>query len=383
MEATIGGTRRHLVDVCAGQLARGLDVHLAVATSRDPDFSGDLEQLKSQGAVVHLLPMVREIRPLRDAADFRSLCRLLRETRPDIVHTHSSKAGVLGRCASIWTRIGTRVHTPHTFAFLFGALFGPAKRALFRNLEKTLSRWTSRVLAVSPTEAETFRASGVVPADRIRVVSNGIDPGRFETAAALDVATLGLDPAKPLAAVIGLVYAAKGQDLALDALTGEGCEDVQLLLVGPGELDQLREQVERNSLGSRVKILGARRDVPEILAAVDFLILPSRWEGMPYIVLEAMASRRPVVATPVDGALDLVADGVTGVLCATIDAPSLSLAIASMLGCSEAERQSMGQRGFDRLIATYTIDRMVEAMITIYREAHEAPEAKQAEGASL
>lgn len=369
MEATIGGTRRHLVDVSAAQLARGLEVHLAVASLRDPDFPADLEHLRRLGARVYELPMVREIRPLQDLRDFRSLCRILREARPDIVHTHSSKAGVLGRAASIWTGIGARVHTPHTFAFLFGALFGKHKRRLFRWLEAMLARRTSLVLAVSPTEAETFVSSGVVPVERIRVVCNGIDPARFEDVGALELAPLGLDPSRPLAAVVGLVYAAKGQDLALEALSMPGCEALQLLLAGPGELQETRARIVRLGLEPRVRVLGARRDVPSLLAALDFLILPSRWEGMPYIVLEAMASGLPVVATPVDGARDLIVDGETGLLAASIDPAALAASIAELLSMSPEQRARMGARGRERLLRDYSLEHMLEGLEGAYRDA--------------
>ena len=135
MEATIGGTRRHLVDVALEQRRRGDDVSLLVSTLRDPGFEGDLQRLEGAGAHVHRISMVRPIRPARDLRHLRQIKAALRELRPDIVHTHSSKGGVLGRRASLSTGIGARVHTPHTFAFLFGALFGRAKRAVFRSIE--------------------------------------------------------------------------------------------------------------------------------------------------------------------------------------------------------------------------------------------------------
>ena len=368
MEATIGGTRRHLVDVARGQMQRGLEVHLAVATTRDPDFSPDLLELEREGARVTRLAMVREIRPGRDVGDWRRLAQLMKRAQPDIVHTHSSKAGVLGRVASLSTGIGRRVHTPHTFAFLFEALFGAGKRRLFRTVETFLARRTDRIIAVSPTEAETFEASGVVPPGRIRVVPNGIDPARFADLAALDFGALGLDPARPTAAVIGLVYPAKGQDLALEVLARSGCEDLQLLVVGPGDAGLLEAQAHRLGVDSRVRFLGPRRDVPAILAGLDFLILPSRWEGMPYIVLEAMASGVPVVATPVDGARDLLVDGESGFVAEAITAEALHGSVRRMLALAPDARKALGARGRARLTDTYSIDRMVSGLLDVYAE---------------
>jgi glycosyltransferase involved in cell wall biosynthesis len=368
MEATIGGTRRHLVDLAGGQQARGHEVHLAVATARDPGFPADLERLEGLGVGVTRIPMARSVRPGRDWADYRALCRLVRELHPDIVHSHSSKAGVLGRLASLRTGVGRRVHTPHTFAFLFGALFGPLQRAVYRSIESGLARRTERLIAVSPSEGESFERSRVVSPDRVRVVPNGIDPGPFEAAEALDVSRLGLDPEQPGAVVIGLVYAAKGQDLALECLAAPGLERLQIIFAGPGELEELRAQAARLGVDRRVRVLGPRDDVPRLLAAADFLLLPSRWEGMPYVVMEAMAAAKPVVATPVDGARDLIVHGSTGRRAARIAAPALAEEIGALLACDADQRAAMGRAGQERVRSSFSVDTMVEGTLAVYRE---------------
>lgn len=367
MECTIGGTRRHLVDVARGQIRAGLDVHLVVSTLRDPGFSGALSALEAEGVGVTRLDMVREVRPHVDLGHAREIAGLLRELRPDVVHTHSSKAGVLGRHASLRTGIGARVHTPHTFAFLFKALFGPMKRCLYRKVEQHYARQTARLVAVSPSEAETFRASGVVPAERVRVVPNGVEASRFEGVAPADLASIGLDPRRPVAAVIGLLYAAKGQDLALRALAE--VPGLQLLLVGPGDPGPLQSLATELGVADRVVLTGARDDVPAILAAVDLLILPSRWEGMPYVVLEAMATGRPVVAHPVDGARDLVEHGVTGHLTRSIDPGELAAGMSDLLGLTEAQRRELGEAGRARVHERYTVEQMVSGLTAVYREA--------------
>jgi len=368
MEATIGGTRRHIVDVARGQLQAGLEVDLAVAATRDPDFHVDLEQLQREGATVHLLPMVREIRPLSDGRQLLELRRILRARRPDVVHSHSSKGGVLGRVASLSTGIGVRVHTPHTFAFLFEALFSPAKRRFFRLVESRLARHTACIVAVGEGEAQTFRSSGVVDEGRIRVVPNGIDPDAFLDARPLARESLSTSPSAPLVAVVGLVYPGKGQDLALDALRAPGCEDVHAFFAGPGELDWLRAGIAERGLDGRVRVLDSRTDVPCLLAAADVLLLPSRWEGMPYVVLEAMASARGVVANPVDGARELVLDGETGFLASEIDGGALGEALASWVRLDTDARAALGDRGRERMLGGYTTRAMVLGLIDVYEE---------------
>lgn len=369
MEATIGGTRRHLVDVAGGQQARGHEVHVAVATRRDPDFPADLERLEAVGVGIHRVEMGRSLALAADGRHLWTLCRLLDDLQPEIVHTHSSKAGVLGRTASMATGIGRRIHTPHTFAFLFEALFGPLKRKLFRSLEAHLAGATARIVAVSHSEAATFRKSGVVSPERVAVVPNGIAPAPWLDCAPADLSTFGLDRSRPTAAVIGLMYPAKGQDLALAALAESGCEDLQLLIAGPGSWKPELEQMARDlGVSQRVAFLGPRRDVPALLAAVDLLLLPSRWEGMPYIVLEAMASALPVVATPVDGARDLVRDGETGFLADAISSAALCAALGRVLSLDAVGRAALGAAGRAQVLEQHTEGAMIDGLLALYGE---------------
>jgi glycosyltransferase involved in cell wall biosynthesis len=367
MESTIGGTRRHLVDLAGGLAERGLEVHLVVAAERQPDFREDLEHLASAGCQVRELAMVRSISPLRDARHLRTLEGLLRSVRPDVVHTHSSKAGVLGRAASIRTGIGRRVHTPHTMAFLFRDMFGPVRRRVFFELERRLCARTERVIAVSESEGRTVRESGVIDPGRVRVIPNGVEVSSGTKRVPLDLAALGLDPSRPCAAVIGLLNVAKGQDLAIDALGA--CPELQLLLVGHGEeREALEARAARRGVAGRVRLLGFRSDVAEILASVELLLLPSRWEGMPYVVLEAMACGVPVVATPVDGAVDLIEDGRTGWLAREVSASALGETLGEALALTADERRGVGERGRERVARHFTRAAMVDAVVELYEE---------------
>jgi glycosyltransferase involved in cell wall biosynthesis len=367
MECTIGGTRRHLVDVVAGELEMGLDVHVIASTLRQPDFEEDLGRLERAGASVTRLPMVRAVSPLTDAAHMARVRDVLVRTQPDVVHTHSSKAGVIGRLASVQSGIGARVHTPHTFAFLFEAEFSRPRRALFRAIEKGLAGHTRAIVAVSPGEARTFVASGVVEEERVRVVPNGIDPEPWLAARPIARSALGLRDDRPLAAMVGLLNVAKGQDLALDALAQ--VDGLQLVVAGHGDMETaLRAQAERLRVADRVRFLGFRTDVPALIAASDFVVVPSRWEGMPYVALEAMAAARPVVATPVDGARDVVESGSTGVLARAVDAASIAAALRTMLAASPDERARMGLCGRQRVLRSYTARAMVHSLVDVYRE---------------
>jgi glycosyltransferase involved in cell wall biosynthesis len=168
--------------------------------------------------------------------------------------------------------------------------------------------------------------------------------------------------------VIGLLYEGKGQDLALDALRQPGCEALQLLIVGPGSQDALAAKVRALGLTERVRFTGPRDDVPAIQAALDLLLLPSRWEGMPYIVMEAMAAGLPVVATPVDGARDLIVDGETGALAEGIDAEALGRALARVLALDPAARTSLGRAGCERATRAFGLEPMITGLLDVYGE---------------
>lgn len=380
MECTIGGTRRHLVDLALGQARAGESVGVVAAGLRDPGMLEDFELLRQGGVLVERLDMVRSIRPATDWKHARALRRLLAKHQPAIVHSHSSKAGVLARRASLATGIGKRVHTPHTMAFLFAELFSPLKRALFRRIETSLARTTDRMIAVSEGEAETLRASGVLDPARLRVVPNGIDARAYAQAEPLDLAELGLDPERPTMVLVGLVYAAKGHDLAIQALAGTGLasdtsplDTWQLLCVGPGDGEPYRAAAQRLGVGERVVFSGARNDVPRILASVQALVLPSRWEGMPYVVLEAMASGLPVVAHPVDGARDVLGgsnerDARVGILTREIGVPALRAGLEELAQCTPAERKAMGERAREHVRAHYSVEEMVRRTLAVYAE---------------
>ena len=132
------------------------------------------------------------------------------------------------------------------------------------------------------------------------------------------------------------------------------------------------ELAEHLGVQRRVAFTGAREDVPAILAASDFLLLPSRWEGMPYVVLEAMAASRAVVATPVDGARDLIEDGVNGYLATSISSAALADAMGRAVLAGRGQRETLGHAGRARLEARYSVGAMVEQLDVVYQEALEA-----------
>jgi len=295
-----------------------------------------------------VLTMVRPLRPWRDLRALVSLTLLLRTLKPAIVHTHSSKAGVLGRLAAWFAGVPIIIHTIHGFGLT------PHQHPLIRHallaVERIVARVTTRFFAVS----EASRWQGVhlrlFPADRCAVIRSGVDLAAFRQAR-VDVKAkkrdLGLGPAGP---VVGMIAPFKPQKAPLDfvrmaELVHRARPDVQFLLVGDGELRGVVEvALARLGLSSRTRLTGWRRDVPEIMRCLDVFVLTSLWEGLPRVYLEALASGVPVVGTRVDGAAEVVRDGLTGFLTEPGDVRALAERVLYVLAHPE-EANRMGRNG--------------------------------------
>ncbi len=295
-----------------------------------------------------VLTMVRPLRPWRDLRALVSLTLLLRTLKPAIVHTHSSKAGVLGRLAAWFAGVPIIIHTIHGFGLT------PHQHPLIRHallaVERIVARVTTRFFAVS----EARRCQGdhlrLFPADRCAVIRSGVDLAAFRQGR-VDVKAkkqeLGLEPAGP---VVGMIAPFKPQKAPLDfvrmaELVRRARPDVQFLLVGDGELRGVVEvELARLGLSSRTRLTGWRRDVPEIMRCLDVFVLTSLWEGLPRVYLEALASGVPVVGTRVDGAAEVVRDGLTGFLTEPGDVRALAERVLHVLAHPE-EANRMGRNG--------------------------------------
>lgn len=384
MECTIGGTRRHLRDLVHGLLRRGVEVEVACAALRDPRMLQDIEGMRAAGARVHAIPMVRRIAPARDAWHALRLAGVVLDRRFDVIHTHSSKAGALGRTAGLLCSGAVRVHTPHTFAFSFaegragqgGESAGPAGVVL--GTERLLGRWTHAMIHVSASEREEGQRFRVVPAARARVVPNGIDPAVFRAALPADPARaslraavrseLGLPESARIVGGVGLLNDAKGFDVLVAALPLLPA-DAHVLVIGHGEREaELRRQAGSMGVAPRLHLAGWRDDLPRMHAAMDVFALPSRWEGLPYALLEAMASGLPCVSTDVNGSRDVLAgQPPCGLLVPREDPPALAAALTRLLDDAEL-RARLSALGPPRVAAAFSVDGMLDATLALYRE---------------
>lgn len=326
-----------------------------------------------RGIEVVLCPHL--VRPIRAGADLRAMNgihRFLKNRRFDIVHTHTSKAGILGRIAARRARVPALVHTPH--GHVFYGYFGPLRSRLYLGLERWAARFTDRIVTLTERGRQEHLALGVGRPGQHVVIPSGLpienffpDPERRRRARE----RLAIAPGTPVIGTVGRLTAIKEQKTLLEAACRLRHRHPGLvaLLVGDGELrDDLEERAGRLGLGETVRFLGWRTDVPELLNALDAFVLCSRNEGMGRALVEAMASGLPAVATGVGGIPDLVRDGENGLLIPAGDPDALAEAVGRLLASPEA-RRAIGQKARESS-AEYSVEEMNRRLEKLYRELH-------------
>ncbi len=277
---------------------------------------------------IFLPSLLREIRPLADVRALVALVRLLRREVKSaggdggppsvIVHTHSSKAGILGRTAARLAGVPVIIHSIHGYGF---HRYQPwAVRRFYIFLEKLMSRWTTHFIAVAQADIDRGVALGLFPREKATLIRSGIEIGRFR-GGGVDVAAgraaLGLAPGGK---VVGMVACFKPQKNPVDfvrlaAAVAEEAGEAEFVLVGDGLLrPQVEREVRRCGLEGRFHLLGWRRDIPRIMALFDVLVLTSLWEGLPRVFPQAMAAGLPIVAYRFESAPEAVSEGVNGFL---------------------------------------------------------------------
>lgn len=312
----------------------------------------------------------REIRPLQDVQTLRRLASRMRQLRPHIVHTHTAKAGALGRAAALLAGVPAIVHTYH--GHVLRGYFSPAKTAVYRAIERGLAHRTDRLLTVTPRVRDELLALGVGRMAQYRVVPLGFDLAPLLVAERRRGelrAELGLGEA-PLVGIVARLVPIKAHEvfLAAAARLRAVVPGVQFLIVGDGECRAaLERQVAALGLAGAVRFLGWWADLDRLYADLDVVVLTSRNEGSPVALIEAMAAGVAVVATDVGGVADVVEHGVSGLLAPMDAAADIAAHIATLLA-DPARRHVMGRRGRAHVAATYGADRLVHDVQEVYED---------------
>lgn len=367
----IGGPAIHVALLTAGLPADRFETTLITGTTgrNEGDMSG---YARSLGVKPVVLPRLgRDISPLSDLIVTVQLWRLFRRERPAIVHTHTAKAGLVGRLAAWLARVPVVVHTFH--GHVLHGYFGRILSRAFLAVERFLGRRTDAVVTVSPGQRHELVEYAIAPADRLHVVRLGFDltpfdappRGRFREYA-------GIAPDIPLVGIVARLTAVKNHELFLEAadlLLGR-VPDARFAVVGDGELRKaVEERAARLGLAERVAFTGWYEPIAEVYADLDVCAISSLNEGTPVTLIEAMATGTPVVGTAVGGVPDVVEDGVTGRLVPSGDAGALAYAMALALAGEGPDREAtreMAARARERVRETYTAERLVRDITALY-----------------
>ena len=330
-------------------------------------------RLEKAGVRWMMLPaLTREVHPLKDAQALCQLIRLFRQEQPALVHTHTSKAGVLGRMAAWFARVPVIVHTPH--GHVFYGHFSPFRSWLFLQIERVLSAFTDRLIALTEAERQDHLDRSVGKADRFSVVPSGIDRerfGRVKVQGKQQPDWFGCPPEALVIGSVGWLTDIKGHTYLIEAVAKlkQDFPSLHLVIIGSGDRhDALLQQAQLAGLRDVVHFLGHRDDIESCLAGMDVFVLPSLNEGMGRALIEAMAAGLPVIASHVGGIPAVISHERTGLLVPPGDAGALADALRRLLDRPEWAAQ-LGEAASRSVDSRYGSVSMVHAIESIFAEA--------------
>lgn len=365
----VGGPALHSILLSEGLSYRSgskYDTTL-VSGALEPDEASMEGFAKERGVKIRFIPeMGRAVSPRRDALAVARIVRILRSVQPDIVHTHTAKAGAIGRVAARIARVPIVVHTFH--GHVFDGYFSPTKTRVFLEVERRLAAMTDQILAISRSQREDLvERYRIAPAGKVGVIPLGLDLSRFRAVSPRGErigtlrSQLGLSATAPLAVSVGRLVPIKRLDLMIDAwrLITEERPDAHLVMVGDGEC---RKELEARAQGcGQIHFVGLRRDLPDVYSDADLLLLSSDNEGTPVAVIEALASGLPVVVTDVGGVRDILRDGMGEV----VRAGDIS-AFAGAIRMQFAKLKPLSDAGRDDVLARFSHHRLLSDIESLY-----------------
>jgi len=373
----IGGPSIHTVLLSSELNKRGhRDV---LVCGKVNDSEGDMMYLARDYNVTPIVvpDLGREISLIKDFKAFITLFSLLMRERPDIVHTHTAKAGTLGRLAAICAGVPIKVHTFH--GHIFDGYFSPMKARAFLLIERFLALFTDRVIAVSElVKDEIVNKLKVTEDSKCVVVPLGFELGRFlecEKRRGAFRKELNVGPDALLVGIVGRLVPIKNHTMFLgvakNIIDKKINPGIKFVIIGDGECaGDLKKQVQKHGLENGVLFTGWRQDLASVYADLDVIALTSLNEGTPVSIIEACACAKPVIATDVGGVRDIVAQGENGYLAASNDVEDFSNKLADLL-CDEGTRARFGSRGRELVRTKYSKERLVKDIESLYDDCLE------------
>jgi len=370
----MGGPALHVSYLAKGLEPRGYDTTLVAGRLARGEDSMSFVAEELGVTVVALGELHREVSPVYDPVAIKRLVQELSRVRPHILHTHTGKAGAVGRAAAMLAGDARPPVVVHTFhGHVLRGYFDPIRTQLFRETERVLARHTTRLIAVGPQVRDDLVELGVAPAEQFSVIRLGIDlESRVHTQGrrAEYRRLFGIPEDRFVVGWIGRMTAIKRVSDILTSfklLLDRGV-DATLCLVGDGpDREPAELQAKELGIARHVILLGYQRDVSPYYALFDAFVLPSANEGTPVVAIEALAAGRPVVATRVGGIPDVVTEGEDGYLVPVGHVEAIADALEQLARDPEL-RRSFGERGRALVVPRYRVERLIDDVDALYRE---------------
>lgn len=324
-----------------------------------------------------LLPgLGRELHPLKDIATLLKLIAIIRRERPDIIHTHTAKAGAVGRLAAVLCGAPILIHTFH--GHVFHGYFSPLKTSFFKLIEKFLAVFTTRIIAISPTQKKEIQSILRIPDEKFAVIPLGFNLDKFEKCRESSTGefrrAISAAPDEIIITIVGRIVPIKNHALFLKVarLLLEKHNNLRFAIVGGGELQEQSEALARQlGISDRVVFAGWRSDIDKVYADTDITVLTSDNEGTPVCLIESLSAGVPVVSTDVGGVRDVVFDGRNGYLAPKGDAEALAAAVEKLIQ-SPDERARMGINGKVDAAERHSFSRLSDDIVSVYRQLFRA-----------
>lgn len=366
-DSAFGGATGVVLEQCRMLQGKGMEVTL-LSTDAPTKAEFNRHGIPVVGPAV----ILRDVHPWRDVKALVALTRFLRRNRFDVVHTHTSKPGFIGRVAARLAGVSVIMHTVHLYAFGKGKS-GPAEW-LYAGLERLAGRWTDRVIVVSRENERLTQERRIIDREKCVFVANGVDWRKFRVGESVRMeerAELGVGPEEPVVGMVGRIAEQKDPLCFVEAAAAlkERWPRARFLMVGDGPLrGDVEELAARRGLTDRFIMTGFRQDVAEILSAIDVYVVSSLWEGMSISLLEAMAAGRAIVATDIESNREVAEDGKTAILTPPGDPKALAEAIERFLDHPDLAADfglAAGRAAADK----FSMEQMIEATWHVYEAA--------------
>lgn len=355
-----GGAPRIFLKLIRGLKEKGIEIVMASGPSRQPEEDPERFSHKFHIPYHHIPHLHRDIAPIHDFLCLFEIIALIHREKPTLIHTHTTKAGILGRVAGRITRTRT-IHTPH--GHLFYGYFGKGKEQFYVFIEKLAAQFCERIITISENECKEYLKRGIGNEKKVVTIYNGIDTRKFPGDGKKVRAELGIAQRVPVVGFVGRMELVKGPDRFVEAAKEiqAACPQAHCVMVGDGPMKEELMMMTPGTLGFH--LVGYREDIPDLIAALDLLIIPSVNDGFNLAAVEAMASSKPVVATAVGGLPEVVGEG--GLLVKPDDTKGLAQETIRLINAPDL-RQQIGEKGRRRAETLFDWEVCLQKTLNIY-----------------